>query len=148
MSTQTRGDAISHVNRGFVPAVLLVGTRARNDVVESVDAIRRVSPATRVVFLADSLATATVLGRSGQCAVIIKPFEVVDLIRAVHVMARTPDNTMSQPPDSYRDGEIDEIAASNPPLSFFRFVWPWIAALLLVAIAWLLTEFLSRIVTP
>lgn len=79
---------------------------------------------------------------------IIKPFEVVDLIRAVHVMARTPDNTISQSPDAYPDGEIDERAASNPALSFFRFVWPWIAALLLVAIAWLLTEFLSRIVTP
>jgi hypothetical protein len=113
--------------------------------VESVDAIRRVSPATRVVFLADSLATASALGRSGQCAVIIKPFEVDDLVRAVHVMARTPDNAISRSRDSYPDGEIDEIAASNPPVTFVRFVWPWIAALLLVTIDWLLTEFLSRI---
>ena len=143
VSAQTGGDAIHHVSCGFVPAVVIMGTTPDIALVESVDTITHLSPATRVIFLANSLASATVLGRRGRCAVLIKPFELIDLVRAVHVMAHTPTN----PPTSEASAGHGDADTSILTIGFIQLVWPWIAALILVAVAWFLTGYLSRSVS-
>jgi DNA-binding response OmpR family regulator len=147
LATRNGTDALHQVNDGFQPTVLVAGTRAMDIMgAELADAIRDVSPSVAVVFLTESLIDIRDLTQQPRTAVVVKPFDAVDLVCAVHVMARTPSGEV--PPSSHGPGsEIhpdDDSEGSNPSITFGEFASPWIAAIIMVLVAWLVIRFLSR----